>query len=56
METENKNYYLVSVEKIDIPQMKVLALKAIYTNGIKQISKKYNYKESIPSVIYDNEN
>lgn len=56
METNNKEYYLVSVEKWDNPSIGVLCLRAIYSNGIKQIGRKFNYKQVIPTVIYDNEN
>ena len=55
METNNKEYYLESVEKVDNPSINVLCLKAIYSNGIKKVGKKFNYRELIPTMIYENQ-
>ena len=51
----NKNYYLVSCVKIEIPcELKVYFL-AVYSNGIEEIRRDYKHGQDIPTIIYDNE-
>jgi len=55
METENKKYYLQYLRQYTNHSEGVLYLEAIYSNGMKEIVKKWAYGQSIPTIIFDNE-
>jgi hypothetical protein len=51
----NNKYYLINLSQYHSHQEMTLYMEAIYSNGLKQIEKKWDYGQSIPTIIYDNE-
>lgn len=52
--TENKKYYLLNLRQCQSHTEMTLFYEAIYSNGLKEIVKKWSYGQSIPTIIYDN--
>ena len=51
----NKNYYLVSCEKLKISYESKVYFLAVYSNGLEEINRDYKHGQDIPTIIYDNE-
>ena len=51
----NKNYYLVSCVKMEVSYQKGNYFLTVYSNGLEEIRRNYEYGKDIPTVIYDNE-
>jgi len=51
----NKNYYLVSCVKMEVPYKMEMYFLAVYSNGLQEIRRDYKHGQDIPTIIYDNE-
>jgi S-adenosylmethionine:tRNA-ribosyltransferase-isomerase (queuine synthetase) len=55
METKNKAYYIITARKYNSTIHGMICVEAIYSNGINEMERFYQYGDSIPTKIYDNE-
>jgi hypothetical protein len=55
MKSENKFYYLMHLNKKTDYQNNTQVFEAIYSNGLKEISKVWKYGDTILTIIHEND-